>query len=246
MRLEGKVAIITGGASGIGREAACLFCQEGAKVVMANLNEATGRQAVAELHRAGYEASYFRVDVTDRRLVREMVEFAVDTYGRLDILVNNAGITQDGFLVKMTEEQWDRVVDTNLKGTFSCAQAVLPQMMAQGSGRIINTSSVVGVYGNIGQTNYVATKAGIIGMTKSWAKELGPRGINVNAVAPGFILTGMTSKVPQKILDMMCEKTPLRRLGTPLDVAKVYLFLASPDADYVNGAIINVDGGLVI
>lgn len=162
------------------------------------------------------------------------------------MLINNAGITLDSLLVKMTDEQWDRVIDINLTGVFNCSRAVAPAMIEQGCGRIINTSSVVGVYGNIGQTNYAATKAGVIGLTKSWAKELGPKGINVNAVAPGYIQTEMTNKVPEKILHLMKEKTPLRRLGTPLDVAKIYLFLASADADFVNGTVVNVDGGLVL
>lgn len=246
MRVKDKVAIITGGGSGIGKEGAVLYCQEGAKVVVVDFDEANGQDTVNELKEAGYEASFFKVNVVNREQVKEMVAFTVEQYGSVDVLINNAGITQDSLLVKMTDDQWDKVIDINLTGVFNCARAVVPQMVEQGSGSIINTSSVVGVYGNIGQTNYAATKAGVIGMTKSWAKELGPKGIRVNAVAPGYIQTEMTKKVPDKILELMKEKTPVRRLGTPLDVARVYLFLASNDADFLNGAIINVDGGLVL
>ncbi|MDW7651822.1 MAG: 3-oxoacyl-ACP reductase FabG [Bacillota bacterium] len=246
MRLKDKVAIITGGGSGIGKEGAILYCREGARVVVADYSEEAGQKTVAELQEAGFEASFCKVNVADRKQVQAMVDFTVETYGRIDVLVNNAGITQDSLLVKMTDEQWDRVIDINLTGVFNCGRAVAAKMTEQGSGRIINTSSVVGVYGNMGQTNYAATKAGVIGMTKSWAKELGPKGITVNAVAPGYIQTEMTKKVPEKILAMMREKTPLRRLGTPLDVARIYLFLASSDADFLNGAVVNVDGGLVL
>ncbi|MDW7673647.1 MAG: 3-oxoacyl-[acyl-carrier-protein] reductase [Bacillota bacterium] len=246
MRLKDQVAIITGGGAGIGKAAVTLFCQEGAKVVIADYDEVAGVNTVKELWEAGFAASFFQVDVVNRDQVRELVDFTVNKYGRIDVLINNAGITQDSLLVKMTDQQWDRVIDINLTGVFNCGRAVAPKMIQQGSGRIINTSSVVGVYGNFGQTNYAATKAGTIGMTKSWAKELGPKGINVNAVAPGYIQTEMTKKVPEKILCMMAEKTPLKRLGTPIDVAKVYLFLASVDGDFLNGAVVNVDGGLVL
>ncbi len=246
MRLQDKVTIITGGGSGIGKEGAVLYCKEGAKVVVADFNEEVGQQTVTELKDAGYEASFFKVNVVNREQVKELVSFAIEKYGKIDVLINNAGITQDSLLVNMTDEQWDRVIDINLTGVFNCSRAVTPKMIEQGSGRIINTSSVVGVYGNIGQTNYAATKAGVIGMTKSWAKELGPKGINVNAVAPGYIQTEMTKKVPEKILDIIKKKTPLNRLGTPLDVAKIYLFLASNDADFLNGTVVNVDGGLVL
>ena len=246
MRLKNKVAIITGGGSGIGKEGALLYCKEGARVMIADFSEEAGQNTVAELKEAGYEASFFKVNVANRAQVRGLVEFTTNQYGKIDILINNAGITKDSLVVKMTDEQWDQVIDINLTGVFNCGRAVAAKMVEQGSGRIINTSSVVGVYGNVGQTNYAATKAGVIGMTKSWAKELGPKGLTVNAVAPGYIATEMTKKVPEKILGMMSEKTPLRRLGTPLDVAKIYVFLASSDADFVNGAVVNVDGGLVI
>ncbi|EEG79144.1 3-oxoacyl-ACP reductase FabG [Dethiobacter alkaliphilus] len=246
MRLKDKVAIITGGGSGIGKEGAVLYCKEGAKVVVADFSEENGQKTVAELKDAGFEVSFFKVNVVDGKQVKEMVDFTIEKYGRVDVLVNNAGITQDSMLLKMTDEQFDRVIDINLKGVFNCSREVAAKMIEQGSGRIINTSSVVGVYGNVGQTNYAATKAGVIGMTKSWAKELGPKGITVNAVAPGYIQTEMTKKIPEKLLEMIKEKTPLKRLGQPLDVAKVYLFLASSEADFLNGTVVNVDGGLVL
>jgi len=246
MRLKDKVAIITGGAKGIGKETALLFAREGAKVVICDFDEEAGHNTLEELKAIGAAALFFKVDVTDRASVQAMVEATKKEFGRIDILINNAGITSDALLTKMTEEQWDKVIAVNLKGVFNCTQAVAPIMMEQGSGVILNASSVVGVYGNIGQTNYAATKAGVIGMTKSWAKELGRKGIRVNAVAPGFILTDMTAKVPQKILDMMKEKTPLGRLGLPQDVAAAYLFLASDEASYINGQVLGVDGGLMI
>lgn len=246
MRLKDKVAVITGGARGIGKETALLFAREGARVVICDVDAQAGQAALEEIKTSGADVLFYKVDVTSRSEVAAMVDGAVQKFGRIDILINNAGITQDGFLTKLTEEQWDRVVDINLKGVFNCSQAVAQVMLNQGRGKIINASSVVGVYGNIGQTNYAATKAGVIGMTRSWAKELGKKGINVNAVAPGFIVTDMTSKVPEKVLDLMKEKTPLGRLGQPKDIANAYLFLASDEADYVNGAILSVDGGLVL
>jgi 3-oxoacyl-[acyl-carrier protein] reductase len=175
-----------------------------------------------------------------------MVDKAVRVFGRLDILVNNAGITSDNQLYKMTEEQWDNVIAVNLKGVFNCAQAAAGVMMEQGSGVILNASSVVGIYGNFGQTNYAATKWGVIGMTKTWAKELGRKGIRVNAVAPGFILTPMTEKMPEKVLDMMKDKAPIKRLGTPEDIANAYAFLASDEASFITGAVLSVDGGIVL
>ena len=175
-----------------------------------------------------------------------MVKSTIDTYGRIDILVNNAGITRDGLLTKMDDAAWEKVVSVNLTGVYKCTRAVIPVMIEQKSGVILNASSVVGIYGNIGQSNYVASKAGVIGLTKGWAKEFGPKGIRVNAVAPGFIETDMTAEVPERILDLMKEKTPLNKLGKPNDIASAYLFLASDDANYINGAILSVDGGLVI
>ncbi|MGI9952798.1 3-oxoacyl-ACP reductase FabG [Moorellaceae bacterium AZ2] len=246
MRVKDKVAIITGGARGIGKETALLFAREGAVVVICDFDAAAGEQTLTEIKSTGAQALFFKVDVTDRASVQSMVESTKEKFGRIDILINNAGITADAFLTKMTEEQWDKVIAVNLKGVFNCTQAVAPIMMEQGSGVILNASSVVGVYGNVGQTNYAATKAGVIGMTKTWAKELGKKGIRVNAVAPGFIITDMTAKVPEKVLELMQSRTPLGRLGLPKDVAAAYLFLASDEASYINGQVLGVDGGLMI
>ena len=245
MRLENKVAIITGAGSGIGKETALLFAKEGAKVVVADMNESAGEETVAQIKKNG-DGVFVKLDVSNREQAKQVVKITLEKYGRIDILINNAGIVQDAFLSKMTEEQWDKVIDVNLKGVFNCTQAVVEVMMNQGNGVIINTSSIVGLNGNVGQVNYAATKAGLIGMTKTLAKELGKKGIRVNAVAPGFIATPMTSNVPEKILEMMKEKTPLRRLGEAKDIANAYLYLASDDANFVNGAVLCVDGGLII
>jgi len=245
MRLENKVAIITGAGSGIGKETALLFSKEGAKVVVADMNEKAGEETVAHIKKNG-DGVFVKLDVSNREQAKQVVKITLEKYGRIDILINNAGIVQDAFLSKMTEEQWDKVIDVNLKGVFNCTQAVVEVMMNQGNGVIINTSSIVGLNGNVGQVNYAATKAGLIGMTKTLAKELGKKGIRVNAVAPGFIATPMTSNVPEKILEMMKEKTPLRRLGEAKDIANAYLYLASDDANFVNGAVLSVDGGLII
>lgn len=245
MRLENKVVIITGAGSGIGKETALLFAREGANVVVADVNEKAGEETVTEIKKNG-EGFFFKLDVTNREQSKQMVKTALEKYGKIDVLINNAGIVQDAFLSKMTEEQWDKVISINLKGVFNCTQAVVEIMMNQGNGVIINTSSIVGLNGNVGQVNYAATKAGLIGMTKTLAKELGKKGIRVNAVAPGFIATPMTAAVPEKILEMMKEKTPLRRLGEPKDIANAYLYLASDEANFVNGAVLCVDGGLVI
>jgi len=238
-RLDGKVAVITGGARGIGAETARVFRDAGATVVTWDVAEGADQQ----------------VDVTDVAAVGKAVAEVVKRHGRIDVLVNNAGILRDAQLVKvkddavvggMSEADFDAVVAVNLRGVFVCTQAVAPVMIKQRSGRILNASSVVGLYGNFGQTNYVATKAGIIGMTKVWARELGPRGITVNAVAPGFIGTEMVRQMPEKILATMVERTPVRRLGEPRDVANAYLFLASDEASFVNGAVLSVDGGVVV
>lgn len=245
MKLADKVALITGGARGIGKETAQKFLQEGAKVVICDRDRSAG-MAVLEEFGDKNRVEFFEVDVTNTAQIEEMVQSTIDTYGRIDILINNAGITIDGFLTKMNEADWEKVIAVNLSGVFKFTKAVIPVMMEQGSGAIINASSVVGLYGNIGQTNYAATKAGVIGLTKSWAKEFGPKGIRVNAIAPGFIETDMTSTVPKKVLDIMKEKTPLKKLGKPEDIASAYLFLASDDADFINGAVLSVDGGLII
>jgi 3-oxoacyl-[acyl-carrier protein] reductase len=245
MKLEGKVALITGGANGIGKMTAMKFLQAGAKVVISDFNAEAGNAAVEELNTLG-PIMFIQTDVTDSAQIKQMVTQTLEEYGKIDILVNNAGITIDGLLTKMDEESWEKVIAVNLSGVFKCTKEIVPIMIEQGEGVILNASSVVGLYGNIGQTNYAATKAGVIGLTKSWAKELGPKGIRVNAVAPGFIVTDMTAKVPQKVLDLMESKTPLRKLGKPEDIAASYLFLASDDANYINGTVLSVDGGLVV
>ena len=252
MQLQDMVCLITGGAAGIGRATAETFAGEGATVIVCDLDEDGGRETAAAL---GEGHAYYRVNVADRRAVQEWVDDVVEQYGRIDVLVNNAGITRDNLLVRvkegelvkqMPEEEFDLVMDVNLKGVFHCAQAVAPVMIRQGSGVILNASSVVGLDGNFGQTNYVATKAGVVGMTKVWARELGRHGIRVNAVAPGFIATEMTKKMPEKVLETMEGRTPLGRLGQPEDVANAYVFLASEAASFINGAVLRVDGGIVI
>ncbi|GMX61895.1 beta-ketoacyl-ACP reductase [Paenibacillus elgii] len=246
MRLQGRTALITGGAAGIGRETAALFAQEGARVVIADYNKQQGEEAIQALLQKGADAHFIEVDVSDSGSVTKMAAEALARYGAVDVLINNAGITQDRTLAKMTEEEWHRVIQVNLNGVFYCTKALVHSMIERGSGKIISTASIVGVHGNIGQTNYAATKAGIIGMTKTWAKELGPKGIQANAVAPGFIETGMVANMPEKVVQQMLEKIPLRRLGRPMDVANAYLFFASSESDYVNGTVLEVNGGLVI
>ncbi len=250
MRLKGKVALITGGAAGIGKATAERFAEEGAKVVICDVNEELG-QATAEALRV----SFYKVDVTDRNAVQEWVDDVVERYGRIDVLVNNAGILRDATLVKvkdgelvkqMSEADFDLVIAVNLKGVFNCTQAVAPHMIRQGDGVILNATSIVGLDGNFGQTNYVATKAGVIGMTKVWARELGGYNIRVNAVAPGPTATEMVRSMPQKILDRFRERIPLGRLGQPQDIANAYLFLASDEASYISGAVLRVDGGIVV
>ena len=246
MRLKDKVSIITGAGRGIGADTALKFAKEGAKVVVVDLNESDINETVNAIKSAGGEAFGLVANVTDRNQVEEMINKTVEQYGRLDVVVNNAGITADSTLVKLEEEQWDRVIDVNLKGVFNVGQAAAKVMKGQNGGVILNASSVVGLYGNFGQTNYAATKWGVIGMTKTWAKELGKNGIRVNAVAPGFILTPMTEKMPNKVLDMMKSKSPLGGLGSPEDIANAYAFLASDEARFITGTVLSVDGGAVI
>lgn len=250
MRLKGKVAIVTGGAQGIGYATCEKFLAEGAIVALADLRPEAVAAAVKEIQ-AGLPALAGHIegqvcDVTRSEQVAAMVEAVKTRHGRIDVLVNNAGITMDARLAKMTEEQFDRVIDVNLKGTYHCARAVVDTMSAQGFGVILNASSVVGIYGNFGQTNYAASKFGVIGLVKTWARELGPKGIRVNAVAPGFIATPILHTIPDKVLEQMNERVPLKRLGRPEEVANVYAFLASDEASYINGAVIEVSGGMTV
>jgi 3-oxoacyl-[acyl-carrier protein] reductase len=252
MRLKDKVALITGGAAGIGKATAQRFLEEGARVVICDVNEEAGQEAVEEL---GPQATFYQVDVTDRQVVQAWVDDVVEKFGRVDVLVNNAGVLRDNLLIKvkegevvkqMPEADFDLVVGVNLKGVFNCAQAVAPYMINQKSGVILNATSIVGLDGNFGQTNYVATKAGVIGMTKVWARELGRYNVRVNAVAPGFTATEMVMQMPEKILEGMRARTPLGRMAEPRDIANAYLFLASDEASFISGDVLRVDGGIVV
>lgn len=245
-RLLHKVSIITGAAQGIGLATALKFAQEGSIVIVCDVRQDAVDAAVAQCQAIGAQAQGFVVDVTQRDMVDGMVQAVLARHGRVDVLVNNAGITQDARLQKMTLEQFDRVIDVNLRGVFHCSQAVTDTMVAQGSGVILNASSVVGIYGNFGQTNYAATKFGVIGFTKTWSRELGPKGVRVNAVAPGFVATPILKTMPQKVIDEMEHRVPLKRLGQPEDIANAYAFLASDEAAYVNGAVLEVAGGLTV
>ncbi|MFN4298366.1 MAG: 3-oxoacyl-ACP reductase FabG [Thermaurantimonas sp.] len=244
-RFEGKTVVITGGAAGIGFTSAKAFAHEGATVVIWDINQDKGHKAIEELSVIS-PAYFLTVNTADSTAVKDALSKTLERVGKVDVLINNAGITRDATLLKMTDEQWQQVLDVNLTGVFNCGRAVAAHMAERGSGVIINTSSVVALYGNFGQSNYVATKSGLIGMTKVWAKELGRKGIRVNAVAPGFIATEMITTVPEKIINALLERTPLQRLGKPEDIAAAYLFLASDDASFITGTCLSVDGGITI
>jgi 3-oxoacyl-[acyl-carrier protein] reductase len=247
MRLQDKIAIVTGGGQGIGRETALTFAREGAKVVVADMNEEAANLVVEEIKQAGSgDALAVHVNVAEAESVAAMVAATQEWGGgRIDALINNAGIIKDATLRKMKEEQWDAVIDVNLKGVWLCGRAVAPVMIEQGGGSIINASSIVGVYGNGGQSNYSASKGGVIAMTKTWAVELGSKGIRVNAIAPGFIVTPMTERLLKRVEDHLKATTPLRRLGKPQDIANVYLFLASDESSFITGQVIEVSGGFM-
>ncbi len=237
MRLEGKVAVVTGGARGLGQAMAEVFAKEGAKVVAADMGELSYQNDSVE----GY-----KLNVTDSQECKKFFDYVVEKYGRIDVLVNNAGITKDSMTRKMTDEQWDAVIDVNLKGVFNLTRYVGPYMQTQQRGSIINISSIVGEYGNIGQANYAATKAGVIGLTKTWAKEFAMKGgnVRVNAITPGYTMTDILKTVPQELLDGFAKQTMLGRLGQPHEIANAALFLASDEASYVTGHVLSVNGGM--
>ena len=247
MNLAGKIALVTGASRGIGREIALELARQGANVaVNFSGSEAKAGEVVDEIKSLGQDAFAIKCNVANSEEVAEMVKAVIDRFGRLDILVNTAGITRDNLLMRMKEEEWDDVININIKGVFLVTKAVTRQMMKQRSGRIINISSIVGVSGNAGQANYVAAKAGVIGLTKTTAKELASRNITVNAIAPGFITTDMTDKLPEDVRSEMLKQIPLARLGEPKDIAKAAAFLASDDAAYITGQTIHIDGGMVM
>lgn len=243
--LKDKVAVITGAAGGIGKATALRYAEEGAKIVVADF--ADGSATVEAVKALGSDAVYVQVDVTSPDSAKAMVEKAIEAFGRVDVLINNAGITKDAMMKKMTKEAWDAVISVNLTGVFNCTSAVLPYMLEQKSGVVLTTSSVVGIYGNLGQTNYAATKWGVIGMTKSWAKEMAKSGIRFNCVAPGFIGTEMVKKIPEQVLnEKIIIKIPAGRLGEPEEIAAAFAFLASDDAKYINGTVLSVDGACTL
>jgi len=241
--LKGKVAIVTGGAQGIGKSIATRLAEAEANVVIADVMEEVAKSTAQEISRKGNEAISIKVDVSSLSSVEEMVKKTLDKFGRIDILVNNAGITRDGLVMRMKEEDWDLVLDINLKGAFNCIKAVSPIMMKQKSGKIVNIASIVGIIGNIGQANYSASKAGLIALTKTCARELAGRRINVNAVAPGFIQTSMTERLPLQVKEKLSSQIPFGEIGKPEDVASAVLFLVSEEASYITGEVIRVDGG---
>ena len=246
MRLAGKVSIITGGARGIGLATALKFAREGALVALCDVEQAGVDAAVKQVREAGGEVTGFVVDVTKPATIRAMVDALMQKYGRIDVLVNNAGIVQDAQLKNMRDEQWEQVIAVNLSGVYRCTRAVVEGMLEQGSGSIVSISSIVGLYGNFGQTNYAAAKAGVIGMTRTWARELGRKGIRANALCPGFIETPILAAMPHKVLDEIVGRIPAGRMGRPEEIAAVAAFLASDEASYVNGAVIEVSGGATL
>ena len=244
--LEGKVVLITGGARGIGKEIAMVFAKEGANIAICDVNLEEAEKTAKEIQDLGRESLAFKADVTDSNQVQAMVDKILDKLSKIDILINNAGITKDNLLLRMSEEEWDKVIAVNLKGTFICTKLVSKVMLKQRSGKIVNLASIIGIMGNAGQANYAASKAGIIGLTKSVAKELASRNICVNAIAPGFIRTDMTSKLPEEVQKKMLSVIPLARFGEAKDVADLALFLSSESSSYITGQVIQVDGGMVM
>lgn len=243
MRLKDKIAIITGGARGIGKAISELFAKEGAIVVIWDLLK-EGEETAAGIRAAGGRAVFEQISVTDQQAVEASAKALFELYGRIDILINNAGITRDRTLSKISDEEWHQVIDVNLNGVFYCTRAIVPYMRQNGYGRIVSASSNVALMGNFGQTNYAATKAGIIGMTKTWALELGKYGITVNCIAPGFTETEMTAKIPKDVIESLVNQIPVRKVAKPLDIAYGYLYLASDEASFVSGICLTIDGGV--
>ncbi len=246
MHLKDQVVLITGSTRGIGKEIAGKFAQHGATVIIVGRDESLARSVSEEFIRGGFKADFYGCDVTNLKSVEEMIDKILDKHNRIDILINNAGITKDNLLLRMTESDWDQVMTINLKGVFNCTKAVTKAMLKARKGKIINIASVIGITGNAGQANYAASKAGIVGFSKSIAREIASREITVNVVAPGYIQTDMTAQLPEKVREQILNQIPLQRFGQPADVAGVCLFLASPEANYITGQTIVVDGGLAI
>jgi len=244
--LEGKLALITGGARGIGREIAMLFANKGANIAICDVNLEEAQKTAKEIEDLGRQSIAFKADVTSSSQVQDMADKILDKFNKIDILINNAGITKDNLLLRMSEEDWDKVIAVNLKGTFVCTKIVSRIMLKQRSGKIVNLASIIGITGNAGQANYAASKAGIIGLTKSVAKELASRNICVNAIAPGFIMTDMTAKLPEEVQKKMLSVIPLARFGEAKDVADLALFLSSESSSYITGQVVQVDGGMVM
>lgn len=244
VELTGKVALVTGSAQGIGRAIARLLAENGADVVISDINLEKAEETANEIQKMGRRSLAIKANVADHGDVERMIETIIEQFGRIDILVNNAGITRDRLIVRMTEEDWDAVLDVNLKGTFNCTKAALRYMAKQKSGKIVSIASVSGEMGNPGQANYAASKAGVIGFTKTIAREYASRGINVNAVAPGFIQTAMTDAIPEKAKETLKQMIPMERLGQPEDVAQAVLFLVSERSSYITGQVLNVNGGI--
>jgi len=246
LSLEGKVALITGGARGIGKEIALLFAKQGANIAICDVELQEAQKTASQIQGLGRESMVFKADVTDSANVQDMVDKILDKFKKLDILINNAGITKDNLILRMSEEDWDKVIAVNLKGAFICTKIASKVMLKQRSGKIVSLSSIIGVMGNPGQANYAASKAGIIGLTKSVAKELAPRGVCVNAIAPGFIKTEMTNRLPEDVQKKMLSVIPLGRFGEPRDVAELALFLSSEGSSYITGQVIQIDGGMLM
>ncbi len=246
LALEGKLALITGGARGIGRDVAMLFANEGANIAICDVNLEEAQKTAKEIEGLGRQSIAFKADVTNSSQVQDMTDKILDKFNKIDILINNAGITKDNLLLRMSEEDWDKVIAVNLKGTFVCTKTVSKVMLKQRFGKIVNLASIIGIMGNAGQANYAASKAGIIGLTKSVAKELASRNICVNAIAPGFIMTDMTAKLPEEVQKKMLSVIPLARFGEAKDVANLALFLSSESSSYITGQVIQVDGGMLM